>query len=230
MKTSQTGRQNDQLTPFTYEDRAVRTVLIDDDPWFIAKDVCEVLGIQKTGATFNDFPDSEKGCYTITTPGGDQEMLTVNEPGLYRLIFQSRKPEAERFKNWVFTDVLPAIRKTGGYGSVQEGIDTGEIYSLFSGDPSMTVRRINKLLYYQAIQPPLTNADIAKLLDANESNVSYWRRWVPAEKAREAVKKLRLTAYGSSENVLTRNRGRKALPSDRPGFPLELPAKGAGHE
>jgi hypothetical protein len=227
MNTNQpTGRQNDQITPFIYEDHAVRTALVNGEPMFVARDVCDVLGIQEPANVLRDFPKSEKGMYKTHTLGGRQYLITVNEPGLYRLIFQSRKPEAERFKTWLFTEVLPQIRKTGGYGSIQEGIDTGEIYSLFSGDPSMTIRRINKLLYYQAIQPPLTNTDIAKLLEANESNISYWRRWVPAEKAREAVKKLRLTAYGSSENVLTWSRNKKSLPCIAPA----LPAKEAEHE
>jgi prophage antirepressor-like protein len=121
MKTSQTERQNNQLTPFSYEDRAVRTVLIDDAPWFIAKDVCDVLGITRASDALRDFPQNEKGTVSTRTPGGDQDMLTVNEPGLYRLIFQSRKPEAEKFKTWVFTEVLRGSAADTAYRDVRTG-------------------------------------------------------------------------------------------------------------
>jgi len=67
------------------------------------------------------FPANEKGVNTLHTPGGKQKMLTVNEPGLYRLVFQSRKPEAEKFKTWVFTEVLPSVRRTGMF--LPEGVN-----------------------------------------------------------------------------------------------------------
>jgi len=114
MNTPKKERENYQITPFKYEDRAVRTVLIEETPWFIAKDVCDILGIQNYRDTLaKQIPENEKGVDTIYTPGGKQKLLTVNEPDLYRLVFQSRKPEAEKFKTWVFTEVLPSIRRTG---------------------------------------------------------------------------------------------------------------------
>jgi hypothetical protein len=221
MNTSQqAGRQNCQITPFAYENRAVRAVLNNDAPWFIAKDVCEVLGIQKTGTTFSDFPESEKGCYTIATLGGKQEMLTVNEPGLYRLIFQSRKPEAERFKTWVFNDVLPKIRQTGSYGNEGDAC-AGRIYSLFSGCQAMTIQRMNKIIYYFALDPPLSNTDIAKLLCVSDSIITHWRRRLSTETARKALKALAINAQGIASS-------KAALPpmrEDRPGFPLNLPPR-----
>ncbi|MDR2798672.1 MAG: Bro-N domain-containing protein [Treponema sp.] len=109
---------NNHITPFTYEGHSVRTVLIDDVPWFVAKDVCDILGIKNSRDTLAKLlPETEKGVETIYTPGGKQEVLIVNEPGLYRLIFWSRKVEAETFKTWVFTCVLPRIRRTGLYAS-----------------------------------------------------------------------------------------------------------------
>lgn len=239
MKTSQPERQNDQLTPFTYEDRAVRTVLIDDAPWFIAQDIGEILGLTNVRATLASFPDNEKGVNTIYTPGGDQEMLTVNEPGLYRLIFQSRKPEAERFKTWIFTDVLPQIRRTGTFGpdGQEEALRmAGLIYSRFIGCPDMTIRKINRLVYYLAVRPPLTQSDIAKLLGVNPTNVLEWKRRLPGEIIERAATVLGLTVSGDALALGPRMPHRKAVrkaaiaPRDRPGFPLELPAKGAGHE
>ena len=103
------------LQVFRFENAEVRTLERNGEPWFVAKDVADILDLDQPSNSMRNFPDNEKGMYSIHTPGGQQEMLIVNEPGLYRLIFQSRKAEAEKFKTWVFTDVLPSIRKNGGY-------------------------------------------------------------------------------------------------------------------
>jgi anti-repressor protein len=84
------------------------------EPWFVAKDVCECLELDlASGARGLD--DDEKGLHTVQTPGGAQEMSIVSEAGLYSLILRSRKPEAKTFKRWITHEVLPAIRKHGGY-------------------------------------------------------------------------------------------------------------------
>jgi prophage antirepressor-like protein len=113
MESAKTERENSQLVPFNFENHAVRAVVIENEPWFVAKDVGTILGIARISDALRDFPQNEKGAVNTRTPGGKQKMLTVNEPGLYRLVFQSRKPEAEKFKTWVFTEVLPSIRRTG---------------------------------------------------------------------------------------------------------------------
>ena len=93
----------------------------DFDPWFVAADVCKVLDIQNSrDVVAKQLDDDEKGVATIYTLGGAQKMNVVSEPGLYRLIFMSRKPEAEKFKRWVFHEVLPSIRKTGSYSVAAE--------------------------------------------------------------------------------------------------------------
>jgi hypothetical protein len=195
MKTNlQTERQT-TITPFTFENRAVRTALIDGSPWFVARDVCDALGIANPRETLRNFPENEKGVSSTDTLGGKQEMLIVNEPGLYRLIFQSRKPEAEKFKTWVFTEVLPRIRR----GELSSG--AGDIYSLFSDCRDMTIKRVNKLLYYFALQPPLANGDIAVLTGYSDSNITYLRKRVSPEAAREAVARLGINAQGHSANV-----------------------------
>jgi hypothetical protein len=85
------------------------------DLWWIAADVCSVLGLENSSRALMRLPESEKGITESNTLRGLQSMLQVNEPGLYRLIFTSQKPEAEAFKLWVFREVLPSIRKTGRY-------------------------------------------------------------------------------------------------------------------
>lgn len=102
----------------------VRTVLIDGEAWFVAKDVCEVLGIGNTSQALSYLEDDERGVTTNDTPGGNQQVSIVNESGLYSLILRSRKPEAKLFKRWITHEVLPTIRKTGGaYLSLQKAED-----------------------------------------------------------------------------------------------------------
>lgn len=106
------------VKPISYsfqETHDVRIHIIDNEPWFCLKDVCEILSI--TVASPSRFQMNKKGITKLVTPtdGGMQELNYVNEPNLYRLIFRSNKPEAKQFQDWVFDDVLPTIRKTGKY-------------------------------------------------------------------------------------------------------------------
>ena len=105
---------NQQLAPFDFEGRQVRIVTdAQGEPWFVAADVLSTISLDRKALERLD--DDEKGVNSIHTPGGIQEMTTVNEPGLYALVLGSRKAEAKRFKRWVTHKVLPAIRKTGSY-------------------------------------------------------------------------------------------------------------------
>ncbi|WP_295460515.1 BRO family protein [uncultured Pseudomonas sp.] len=111
------------VIPFKFDQREVRTLLIDGEPWFVAADACGSIGIANVSLAVNGRADregdgldaDERGIATVNTPSGDQEMLVVNESGLYSLIFKSRKVEAKRFRKWVTAEVLPAIRKHGRY-------------------------------------------------------------------------------------------------------------------
>jgi Prophage antirepressor len=107
-----------ELLPFDFDGNAVRVVLREDAPWFVAKDVCQCLGIVWKGSdsTGPHLDDDEWRGAVVPTPGGPQKMSCVSESGLYALIFTSRKPEARRFRRWVTGEVLPSIRSTGGYG------------------------------------------------------------------------------------------------------------------
>eukprot|EP01037_Dinobryon_pediforme_P020635 gene20635-21309_t len=87
----------------------------DAAPWFVGKDVCTVLEIRDHNQALDRLDDDERGGYIVPTPSGDQSMIIISEPGVYRLVFTSRKPIAERFKRWLAHDVLPSIRKTGSY-------------------------------------------------------------------------------------------------------------------
>ena len=104
----------------------VRALTIDGEPWFVGKDVAEALGYVETAKAVREHVDTEdKGVSEIDTPGGIQKMVTVNESGMYALIFGSKLESAKRFKHWVTHDVLPSLRKTGRYSVNQESdIDT----------------------------------------------------------------------------------------------------------
>ena len=81
------------------------------EPWFVAKDVCDILGLGNMHSSLAALDEDERGLHTMDTPSGNQEMTIISEPGLYSLILRSRKPEAKAFKRWVTSEVLPSIRK-----------------------------------------------------------------------------------------------------------------------
>lgn len=94
----------------------IRTVTIDNEPWFVGKDVAEALGYKNTRqALATNVMDEDKGVHSVDTPSGIQQMIIINESGLYALIFGSKLESAKRFKHWVTSEVLPSIRKTGQY-------------------------------------------------------------------------------------------------------------------
>ncbi|HVL73316.1 MAG TPA: Bro-N domain-containing protein [Beijerinckiaceae bacterium] len=100
---------------FTFESRAVRTVVRDDEPWFVGKDVCLALEIAEHRSSLRRLDDDEKGVHTLHSPGGPQEVTIVSEPGVFQLVFTSRAPKAKAFKRWLAHEVLPALRRTGTY-------------------------------------------------------------------------------------------------------------------
>lgn len=94
----------------------VRTLIINDEPWFVGKDVAEILGYtQPSVAISKKVDDDDKGISKMETPGGEQNTTIINESGLYSLIISSKLPSAKKFKHWVTSEVLPSIRKTGSY-------------------------------------------------------------------------------------------------------------------
>ncbi len=104
------------ITPYTFDGQDVRTAIdTQGNPMFCLPEVCRILDIDQPSKVKNRL--DEKGMTSIPTPtaGGLQELTYISEPNLYRVIFQSRKPDAVRFQNWIFEVVIPSIRKTGSY-------------------------------------------------------------------------------------------------------------------
>ncbi len=106
----------------------VRVVEQGGEPWFVGKDVAAALGYsQTTKAVREHVKDSHKGVSEIDTPGGKQQLTVIDEAGLYSLVMRSKLPQAEEFQEWVTAEVLPAIRKTGGYIAGSEKMSDAEL-------------------------------------------------------------------------------------------------------
>ena len=105
-----------ELQLFSFENHEVRSLLINDEPYFVGKDVAEILGYKNPRDAVNKHVDDEdKGVAKCDTLGGVQELTIINESGLYSLVLSSKLPSAKKFKRWVTSEVLPALRKTGQY-------------------------------------------------------------------------------------------------------------------
>lgn len=111
---------SNQLQIFNYQSKQVRTVTKDGEPWFVAKDICDILELGNSRMALERLDNDEKGVSLIDTPGGTQSIQVVNEPGLYVLILGSRKKEAKAFKRWITHEVIPSIRKHGAYMTPQK--------------------------------------------------------------------------------------------------------------
>lgn len=116
----------------------VRTMMISGSPWFVAKDVCECLGMTKHRDAVSRLDGDERGSVEVDTLGGTQQMAAVNEYGLYSLVLSSRKPSAKAFKRWITHEVIPAIRKHGAYM-------TGETLEQALTSPDFLIRLATEL-------------------------------------------------------------------------------------
>lgn len=107
------------LIPFTFENAEIRTVLIDGEPWWVASDVCSVLGYSRVADALRMLDEDDLGTHSVRGPDGlERPTQIISEAGLYSLILRSKRPEAKAFKRWVTHEVIPQIRKTGSYSAV----------------------------------------------------------------------------------------------------------------
>lgn len=116
------------ILPFSNSEfSTVRALIKNNEPWIVAKDITENLGLPRPSQSTRYLDADEKGMCLVNTPSGKQKMVIVSEAGLYSLIFKSRKPEAKAFKHWVTHEVLPSIRKTGSYSVEQTKALTSQV-------------------------------------------------------------------------------------------------------
>ena len=162
----------------------IRTVNIDGEPWFVGKDVANALGYTNPQKAVRDHISVEdRGVNEMDTPSGKQNLTIINESGLYALIFGSKLESAQRFKHWVTSDVLPAIRKTGGYQSVPQG---KELLALAVLEAQKTIEEQNhkikemqpKAIFADAVSASETSilvGDLAKLICQNGYQIGQKR-------------------------------------------------------
>lgn len=164
---------------------AVRTVTINGEPWFVGKDVALALGYSYPQKAVRDHVlEEDRGVNEMDTPSGRQKLVTINESGLYALIFGSKLDSAQRFKHWVTSEVLPAIRKTGGYRTpAPQG---KELLALAVLEAQKTIEEQNKaiermkpkVIFADAVETSHTSiliGDLAKLLKQNGVDIGAKR-------------------------------------------------------
>ena len=144
-----------------YKNSPVRIVEKDGEPWFVAKDVCDILALGNPRSSIALLDEDERGVHSMDTPSGKQEMGIISEAGLYSLILRSRKPEAKAFKRWVTHEVLPSIRKTGAY--LSPGMSNEHVKALVATLEEEMYRRIqaeNRLAKLEAHAEELARSAI----------------------------------------------------------------------
>ena len=162
---------------------AVRAVEVDGEPWFVGKDVAQALGYSNPRKALADHVDAEdKGVTKCDTPGGEQDITTINESGLYSLVLSSKLPGAKKFKRWVTAEVLPTIRKTGGYqlpkdypSALRALADTTE--KLLAAETENEANK-PKVLFADAVSTAKTSilvGELAKLLKQNGVDIGQNR-------------------------------------------------------
>lgn len=184
-----------ELKNFTFEDQQIRVLTIEGEPWFVGKDVAEVLGYSNSRKAIADHVDSEdKGvtkCYTL---GGTQQTTIINESGLYSLILSSKLPDAKKFKRWVTSEVLPTIRKHGAYMTDAKAAaivtDKGSLADLLQQAAEQLKRKDiqieqmkPKALFADAVSTsdtPILVGELAKILHQNGVSMGQNRmfRWL----------------------------------------------------
>ena len=187
---------------------AVRSILIDGDPWFVAADVCKALEIEKTNRALNRLDDDEKGAHSVSTPGGRQRMSIISESGLYSLILGSRKPEARAFKRWITHEVIPSIRKHGAYM-------TDSLLDALEAHPEAVPEYLNRLRSENA-----RNRELTRRLRLALPKAEYYDAFVdPADctNIRTTAKELgvpekQFTRYLEEKKYLFRDKNRKLFP------------------
>lgn len=190
------------------EFEAVRSILIDSDPWFVAADVCKALELEKTNRALSRLDDDEKGAHSVSTPGGRQRMSIISESGLYSLILGSRKPEARAFKRWITHEVIPSIRKHGAYM-------TDSLLDALEAHPEAVPEYLNRLRSENA-----RNRELNRRLRLALPKAEYYDAFVdPADctNIRTTAKELgvpekQFTRYLEEKKYLFRDKNRKLFP------------------
>ena len=157
---------------FNFHGQEVRTVIFDNEPWFVAKDVADILGYQNGSRDINRHVDEDdKLTSQVATAGQMRNQTVINESGLYSLILSSKLPQAKEFKRWVTSEVLPAIRKQGGF--IREDLDEDAFIALFTGQKKLREQQATMLedIDYLKSEQPIHPSYAQSLLKKRKSRV-----------------------------------------------------------
>ncbi|PZX21331.1 phage antirepressor KilAC domain-containing protein [Rhodobacter capsulatus] len=223
-----------ELTTFQFQPaegtesaRPVRAVTIDGEPWFVARDVCDVLGLTKDRDAVARLDRDERGSVKVDTLGGAQSVNIISESGLYALILRSNKPEAKAFRKWVTATVLPTIRKTGSYVRGEEAFDVTTEAGLAAATmhvmAALQAKADGFKAMYEAAKPKadaftvieeakgsMTVTEAAKALKAKRDDLYghlEHRKWVTKGKRRQATASALRSGYMDTRTQ-TDTRGR----------------------
>lgn len=203
---------NNEIQRFDFRGAALRT-LTDEagEPWFVAKDVCDILELSNVTEALRSLDDDEKSNFRISevAQNGGRAPLIISEPGLYKLIMRSRKPEAKEFQRWVTHEVLPSIRKHGGYMVGQERMTPEQmalasmrwLQSKVDEQAKQLKAQEGKVLFANAVETARTSilvGDFAKILKGNGIDISPRRLFAWLREHGWLIK-----AKGSSWNMPT---------------------------
>ena len=156
---------------FNFHGQEVRTLTIDDEPWFVGKDVADILGYQNGSRDINRHVDEEDRQNYQNGTFGNRGVTVINESGLYSLILSSKLPQAREFKRWVTSKVLPAIRKQGGF--IREDLDEDAFIALFTGQKKLREQQATMLedIDYLKSEQPIHPSYAQSLLKKRKARV-----------------------------------------------------------
>ena len=156
---------------FNFHGQEVRTLTIDDEPWFVGKDVADILGYQNGSRDINRHVDDEDRQNYQNGTFGNRGVTVINESGLYSLILSSKLPQAKEFKRWVTSEVLPAIRKQGGF--IREDLDEDAFIALFTGQKKLREQQASMIedIDYLKNEQPIHPSYAQSLLKKRKARV-----------------------------------------------------------
>ena len=157
---------------FNFHGQEVRTLTIDDEPWFVGKDIADILGYANSrDALAKHVDEDDKLTSQIATAGQMRNQTVINESGLYSLILSSKLPQAKEFKRWVTSEVLPAIRKQGGF--IREDLDEDAFIALFTGQKKLREQQATMLedIDYLKSEQPIHPSYAQSLLKKRKARV-----------------------------------------------------------
>jgi anti-repressor protein len=220
---------NNSIARFSFGFSDVRVILIGGEPWLVAKDVCDVLGIKNVSDALDRLDQDEKQLTntskadiasndsdgSVKPSAPDHNLLVISESGFYRLVMTSRKPQIKKFQKWVTSEVIPSIRKTGSYGKVQEQpqrqlapqrdlIDYGQLIKsmpLLANDPILNALLAQRLA--EQLSPGVESIDHPEQplnITSIASNLGYSQKEIGSGAALGAFVKLRHKSLGTSQH------------------------------